>query len=151
MKPLSSEEEVETAEGVFHITCSPNIKADNNSSCVAVAAAHRIIWRSHPPPVAVAPSSTHNKPTWCKSTIRSPTTHMHKHTHTHSSNAHKNDPESSTKGLKEAYIEGVPHLVVFLHCSRGMKYGGGKSWGNSCTISYICTFNKGCCSLQKLD
>ena len=36
----------------FHITCSPNIKGDNNSSCIAVAAIHRLIWRSHPLPVA---------------------------------------------------------------------------------------------------
>lgn len=54
-KPLSSEEEVEPAQGVFHITCSPNIKGDNNSSCVAAAATHRIIWRSHPPPAAATP------------------------------------------------------------------------------------------------
>ncbi len=54
MKPLSSEEEVEPAQGVFHITCSPNIKGDNNSSCGVVAATHWIIWRSHPPTVAAA-------------------------------------------------------------------------------------------------
>lgn len=53
--PYRLEEEVEPAQGVFHITCSPNIKGDNNSSCVAVAATHWIIWRSHPPAVAAAP------------------------------------------------------------------------------------------------
>lgn len=47
-KPLSSEEEVEQVQGVFHITCRPNIKGDNIPSCVAVAAAHQLIWRTHP-------------------------------------------------------------------------------------------------------
>lgn len=47
-KPLSSEEEVEQVQGVFHITCRPNIKGDNIPSCVAVAAAHQLIWRIHP-------------------------------------------------------------------------------------------------------
>lgn len=47
-KPLSSEEEVEQVRGVFHITCRPNIKGDNIPSCVAVAAAHQLIWRTHP-------------------------------------------------------------------------------------------------------
>lgn len=47
-KPLSSEEEVEQVQGVFHITCRPNIKRDNIPSCVAVVAAHQLIWRTHP-------------------------------------------------------------------------------------------------------
>lgn len=48
VRPLSSEEEVEQVQGVFHITCRPNIKGDNIPSCVAVAAAHQLIWRTHP-------------------------------------------------------------------------------------------------------
>lgn len=36
-KPLSSEEEVEQVQGVFHITCRPNIKGDNIPSCVTPA------------------------------------------------------------------------------------------------------------------
>lgn len=48
MKPPSSEEEGERTQSAFHIK-SLNIKGDNISSCVTVAATHRIIWRSCPP------------------------------------------------------------------------------------------------------